>query len=146
MNHAYEILLDHARNPRNQFLSPSSTAGLLHGECKNPLCGDHVELFVSLDNQSIRSCHHRARGCAVCTASSSLMCMTIQALNLSEAIQLKQLFEEMLTTATEKPWPLQLEGLKAFAHLRQNPSRMPCALIPWQALQNIILFITENEL
>src|SRR5262249_45338705 len=75
------------------------------------------------------------KGCAICTASASLLCEQVRGLDRAEAIWLADEFENAVATAVDEPWAPALGGLLAFQHLRVNPARRTCALLPWIALR-----------
>ena len=132
---ARAVLIDHARHPRN------AEGGDLHslkGECRNPLCGDFVRVFVSLEDSRVSSVSMDLQGCTICTASASLMSENIRGLTVEEIDELRQTFSDILVTAVHVDWPEQLRAFGAFSHLRVNPARVPCALIPWYALKEAL--------
>lgn len=129
LERAREILLNHARHPRN--LLGSEIPGAISGECHNPACGDHVIVFAQVEDERIKECRLQIEGCTMCTASASVMSEKIKGLTLIEVERLRQRFSQALTS--QGPWPLP--ELSMFENLRVNRARIPCALIGWQALK-----------
>ena len=136
LNQARAILIDHARNPRNQLVGEPNVNH--RGECRNPLCGDFVRVFVTLKEARIAQCALQVQGCTICTASASIMSEQVMNLLESDAHDLRQSFTDILVTSEEQAWPIELAGFRAFSHLRVNPARIPCALIPWYALKEAL--------
>jgi nitrogen fixation NifU-like protein len=135
LERAREILLAHARRPRNLY-DPARDAGAIHGECLNPLCGDHVRVRLFNHGDRIERCVIEVHGCTMCTASASLMSEHVKNLDREQARDAADRFAQAV--ASDSAWPDELADFQAFSHLRVNRARIPCALIPWQALKNAL--------
>jgi nitrogen fixation NifU-like protein len=140
LSEARAILVDHAKNPRNHLKKGQPLSiGVHRGECRNPLCGDFVRVFVKREQSRIAEISLEVQGCTICTASASLMSENVRGLLEGEVQDLRQAFADVLLTGETEPWPLGLEAFRAFSHLRINPARVPCALIPWYALKDALI-------
>ncbi|MGZ3723659.1 MAG: Fe-S cluster assembly sulfur transfer protein SufU [Bdellovibrionales bacterium] len=137
LTQARAILIDHARNPRNH-LKELLGVDAKQGECRNPLCGDFVRVAITQENSRIQDISMEVQGCTICTASASLMSENVRGLLESEAQELRRAFSDILVTAEHHEWPPELKAFHAFSHLRVNPARIPCALIPWYALKQAL--------
>lgn len=131
--HLYqEVILDHNKKPRNWGKIADATH---HSEGLNPLCGDHIWLSLQLDGSTIRSIAFEGDSCAICKASSSMMTTNVKGKSVEEAEQLVREFRDMATgkldTAGE---PNHLGHLSVFAGVRDLPSRVKCAILPWHTL------------
>ena len=143
---ARQILLDHAKHPRNKLsfeIGADEKSQYLFGECRNPICGDHVRVFVQLRNIDLsepvaEQIHLEFKGCTICTASASLMSEAVKGLSFSRIHSLRALFEGSLLESENALWNAELSALEAFKHLRVNPARIPCSLIGWYALKQAI--------
>ena len=93
-----EIILDHSKRPRN--CHPMADANR-KAEGYNPLCGDKLKLFVKIDGEMVKDVSFVGSGCAISTASASLMTETLKGKSREEAVQLLERFHDLLTT--EKP-------------------------------------------
>lgn len=134
---AREILIDHSRRPRNQVAQ--APQGHFVGEARNPLCGDHVRVFVLLRAQTLEHCTLQVHGCTICAASASLMSENVRALSIGRVEQLRESLTAALAHGqSEDAWPTELIEFSAFQHLRVNPARIPCALMPWLALHSAL--------
>jgi nitrogen fixation NifU-like protein len=129
---AREILLNHSRSDRNGKFPEYFTH---ESKLTNPLCGDHVELKIHLHDDKIQDIGFKAVACAICSASSSLLTQVLKGQSLQTALKMQLDFESSVMGAYETPWPLDLESLGCFEHLRVTPSRKVCALLPWVALK-----------
>ncbi len=125
-----EVLLDHYRSPRHR----GRPAGADHeAEGFNPLCGDRVKVFVELDGERLRAVGFDGSGCAISTASASLMCEALQGLTRAEAERLAADFRAAVTGAASID-PERLGKLVALAGVAEFPMRVKCATLAWHAL------------
>lgn len=131
-----EFLLRHARHPSNGG-DPLSLAR--QGSCKNPLCGDAVDVGIDIDGDLIAKIKIRANGCGISTASASLMTEFAQGKSRSEILSALHAFNTSLADSSPSAeWPTEIAALQAFAGLRASPTRVPCALIAWYALKSAL--------
>ena len=131
-----DIILDHGRKPRN-FHAMAHPSHFAHGH--NPLCGDRVTVYLEVEDGRIKDVSFEGRGCAISTASASLMTEVLKGKTLDEANALFKAFyaEVMGTAAPAVPASLQedferlapLEGVKAY------PTRVKCATLAWHAFE-----------
>jgi nitrogen fixation NifU-like protein len=135
LEQARGILLDHAKRPRNHR---GALPAAEMGECRNPLCGDVVQVYVTLTEDRVSECSLTVQGCTICTASASLMSEKIKNHNRAQIQQMRRELSETLIAPPESGWPTSLDDLRALAHLRVNPSRVPCALLSWYALKEAL--------
>lgn len=129
-----ELILDHNRNPRN---FKASTTANHHLEGYNPLCGDRLTLYVEIADERIIDACFKGSGCAISTASASLMTEAIKGKTLKEVHQLFSTFQNALTGKEAQ----DLEGLgklAALAGVRKFPIRVKCATLAWHTLEAIL--------
>lgn len=126
-----EVIFDHNRNPRN-FRVMENPDRQVDGF--NPLCGDKLTLFLKLDGELISDASFQGSGCAISTASVSLMTEIIKGKSQSEAEALFHTFHEM-TTGKEEEIQLEAVGkLAVLAGVRDYPARVKCATLAWHTL------------
>ncbi len=125
-----EVILDHNRKPRNygSLHSPSH-----HATGHNPLCGDRIDLDINMHDGRIEEIAFRGESCAICKASSSMMTNAVKGKSFQEAEDLIQEFREMLVDGVEKDFD-HLGRLKVLAGVRDLPTRIKCAILPWHTL------------
>jgi nitrogen fixation NifU-like protein len=126
-----EVIFDHNRNPRNFRIIENADRKV---EGFNPLCGDHLTLFLKMNADTIEDASFQGSGCAISTASVSLMTEIIKGKTETEAETLFKLFHEMTTGKTEE---IQLEAvgkLAVLAGVREYPARVKCATLAWHTL------------
>lgn len=133
------VILDHNRRPRNFRPMESCTH---HADGVNPLCGDRVSVFVDLDGERIRDVAFQGSGCAISTASASMMTETIKGRTIPEAEALFRRFHDVVTgEIVREPREEDLEALgklAVFAGVREFPARVKCATLVWHALHNAL--------
>jgi nitrogen fixation NifU-like protein len=103
-------------------------------EGANPLCGDRLTVYLCIDGGTIADAAFQGFGCAIATASASLMTECVKGKTLAQVQALFDRFLLMITAPAEAPVE-DLGGLSAFAGVRRFPVRVKCATLPWQALR-----------
>jgi len=126
-----DILMDHARRPRN---AGSLERPDLRASVVNPLCGDELSVDVTLKGERIQEVRFRVRGCAIATASASMLSEQIKGLTLSEVQEMERGFQEALSEKNNA-LPEKLEPLEPLLSVRDYPHRQSCARLPWDALR-----------
>lgn len=126
-----ETILDHYKHPRNY----GAEEGAAKAEGANPLCGDRVTIYVSLDENQIQRVSFEGSGCAICMASASLMTERLKGLTVDEAMNLFEKAHAMFLSDPESEVWADAEELAALAGVREFPMRVKCATLPWHALK-----------
>lgn len=126
-----EVILDHNKKPRNwgQLESPSHKA-----EGVNPLCGDHIWVMLNVDHDEVKEIAFQGESCAICKASASMMTAKVKGKRVDEAEQLVDEFRGMTTGSLDASQASHLGNLKVFEGIRDLPSRVKCAVLPWHTL------------
>ena len=131
-----DIILDHGQHPRN-FRAQQQPSHFAHGH--NPLCGDRVTIYVTLDGDRIRDVSFQGRGCAISQASASLMTEILKGKTLAEAETLFRGFHAKVTGNDAAPTPEALEDdmdrLEPLAGVKSYPARVKCATLAWHAFE-----------
>ena len=125
-----EVILDHNRRPRN--FGPLPTANR-RAEGHNPLCGDRVTVYLDLADGRLQDVAFQGSGCAISTASASLMTEALKGLTLEEARGLFKGFHDLVTLGADEGSP-DLGKLAVFTGVREYPMRVKCATLAWHAL------------
>lgn len=126
-----EVILDHNRRPHNFRVIDGATA---KQEGYNPLCGDRLTLYLTLDGDVITDVAFQGQGCAISKASASLMTDAIKGKTVAEARDLFEHFHAMITsdTATQAE---DLGKLSVLAGVREFPTRIKCASLAWHTMK-----------
>ncbi len=126
-----EIILDHNRHPRNRGKLDDANR---EAEGHNPLCGDQVTVTLLTEGNSVMEIAFEGQGCAISTASASLMTEAVKGKSVEEAERIFRQFQEMVTqTSAPKDYP-ELGDLEVLAGVREHPVRIKCATLPWHTL------------
>lgn len=124
-----ELIIDHGKNPHNfGELVPHDR----QAEGYNPLCGDKLTLYIAIEDGHIKDVKFKGVGCAISTASASLMTDAIKGKSIAAAQQLFQAFHTMVTQGDTQE---DLGKLKVLNGVREFPMRVKCATLAWHTLQ-----------
>jgi len=126
-----DVILDHNRRPRN-FGRLESAEGRAEGH--NPLCGDRLSLYVRLDGERIADIRFEGTGCAISTASASLMTEAVKGQDRAGARALFDRVHALLTQPHAAP-DASLGKLAALSGVREFPARVKCASLCWHTLK-----------
>jgi len=125
-----DVIVDHNRNPRNSGRLEHPTH---EAEGNNPFCGDTLHIYVDVEDDIIRDLRFECRGCAISTASASLMSEAVKGRSLEEVRHLFGEVHDMLTRH-DAPVPADLGKLAALSGVREFPARVKCASLCWHTL------------
>ena len=131
-----EIILDHAKNPRNK----GKCEGYTHdAKAHNPLCGDKVHIYLNLDKEKkIKGLSFVGDGCAISLASASILTDTLQGKDLSFTKKLINDFINMLknkNTITLNSLPEdKITTINSLSGVQEFPMRIKCATMAWHTL------------
>lgn len=131
-----QVILEHNKKPRNFGALECCTH---HAHGLNPLCGDDIELTLVVENGIVQDLKFQGHGCAISQASSSLMTVNVKGKTVEEALKMVEQFREMirgnLDPATD---PHVLGKLTLFQGVKDLPSRVKCAVLPWATLHSAL--------
>ncbi len=128
-----EMILDHAKNP---FHKEKLAQCNCEAEGNNPLCGDQIFLQLWIETDHIKNAGFTGEGCAISTASASLMNQAIQGKSIAEVQLLAENFIASLTE--EKTVETDLGKLAVLEGVKEYPMRVKCATLAWHALDQAI--------
>ncbi len=134
-----EVILDHYRKPRN--FGPLADADR-KAEGFNPLCGDRLTLYVKLKDDVITDASFEGSGCAISTASASLLTESIKGKTERETERLFERFRDAVTGGVAKP-DVDLGKLEVLVGVREFPVRVKCATLAWHTLRAALAGQTE---
>ncbi len=126
-----DVLVEHARHPHNRRVVPEATA---QAEVENPLCGDRVTVYAAVVDGVVRDVSFVGDACAVATASASMMTDAVCGMRAADIAGLVAALQAFLRGDTGAPVGAGLDAFVAFDGVREFPSRIRCAELPWQAL------------
>ena len=131
-----EVILDHNKSPHNYREMTDATRVALG---YNPLCGDKMKLYAKIEGDRIADVAFQGSGCAISTASASIMTDAIKGKTLAEAEALYGKFHDLLTGPPDvKADGAGLGKLAVFSGVREFPARVKCATLAWHTLQTVL--------
>ncbi|MGE5385618.1 MAG: Fe-S cluster assembly sulfur transfer protein SufU [Betaproteobacteria bacterium] len=130
-----EVVFDHYRHPRNfGRLEHADHTAAGH----NPLCGDQVTVFINTEGGVVTDIRFEGQGCAIATASASLMTEAVKGRPVSEVEALFKRFHTLLTDRASNEDDEELGKLAALAGVREFPVRVKCATLAWHTLEHAL--------
>src|ERR1700733_4698047 len=123
-----QVILDHCKQPRNFHEMPAATCS---AQGRNPICGDQLKLFLTLDGEKISDASFVGSGCCISKASASLLTEFAKGKTKSDVETMFGRVHEMVMTG-------KVEGdvgkLAVFAGVHKYPARVKCAILSWHAV------------
>ncbi len=126
-----QVIVDHSKRPRN-FRPLDGASQRVEGF--NPLCGDKVTIYVKVEDGIVRDISFEGSGCAISTASASLLTESLKGKSLADAEALFESFHKLVTGLEPEHESAQLGKLKVFSGVCDYPTRVKCATLAWHTL------------
>jgi nitrogen fixation protein NifU and related proteins len=128
-----EVILDHYKKPRN-FRRLEHAHRQADGY--NPLCGDKLSVFIQVENGIVKDIGFIGAGCAISTASASMMTESLKGKTESEAKAIFERFHRLVTNNSDPlPDPSTMGKLAVFSGVREYPVRVKCATLAWHTMR-----------
>lgn len=128
-----QVIMDHYKNPRNKGQLQD---GSLTIDMNNPTCGDRIHLTLKVDDGKISDAKFDGEGCSISMASASMMTQLIIGKNVKTALQLSQLFSNMMQGKDyEEDIADDLGDIEALQGVSKFPARIKCATLAWKAME-----------
>ena len=131
-----EVILDHCRSPRNFRALPAANRT---AEGWNPLCGDQITVYLEVEDDVIRDVTFQGKGCAISSASASMMTAAVKGRTRTQVEALFETFHRLVTGTGGAAFPeaedARLGKLAVFSGVREFPVRVKCASLPWHTLR-----------
>jgi nitrogen fixation NifU-like protein len=137
-----QVILDHNKSPRNfrKMDNASSTA-----EGYNPLCGDHIDIYVLVEDDIVKDVSFKGEGCAISKASASVMTSMLKGKTKEEAEKLFNKFHDLVTGKLGNDLDTdELGKLAVFAGVQEFPVRVKCASLAWHTMMNALHDMEEK--
>ena len=128
-----EVIFDHNRQPRNFHDMPEADH---QADGHNPLCGDQLTVYLRIDNDVIEDVSFVGHGCAISTASASLMTEAVKGKTVAEV---EALFRDFHALLTDTPPERDFGKLAVLTGVREFPARVKCATLAWHTLHNALI-------
>jgi nitrogen fixation protein NifU and related proteins len=128
-----ELIIDHSKRPRNFRVLEGANR---KSDGYNPLCGDKVTVFLELEGERVKNIGFQGSGCAISTASASVMTESIKGKSLEEAEALFDVFHDLVTGKPPSNGKApELGKLVVFSGVSEFPARVKCATLAWHTLR-----------
>jgi nitrogen fixation protein NifU and related proteins len=127
-----QVILDHCKQPRNFHEMQAATCS---AQGRNPICGDNLKLFLTLDGDKILDASFVGSGCCISKASASLLTENVKGKTRAEAEKTFERVREMVTTGKASG---DVGKLAVFAGVHKYPARVKCAILSWHALMGAL--------
>lgn len=128
-----ETIIGHAKAPKNFRVLGAANRKI---EGYNPLCGDRLTLYLDVEGDRVKDVAFQGSGCAISTASASLMTEAVKGKTVAEATALADEFHKLITgTPDQTPDTAKLGKLAVFTGVCEYPSRVKCASLAWHSLK-----------
>ncbi|KAA3649310.1 MAG: SUF system NifU family Fe-S cluster assembly protein [Proteobacteria bacterium] len=128
-----EVIFDHNRQPRNFHDMPGADH---HADGHNPLCGDQLTVYLRIEDDVIQDVSFVGHGCAISTASASLMTEAVKGKTVAEV---EALFKDFHALLTDTPPERDFGKLAVLSGVREFPARVKCATLAWHTLHNALI-------
>jgi len=127
-----QVILDHNKKPRNFRKLESANHS---AEGFNPLCGDHLTIYLDVEGDAVKEIAFEGSGCAISKAAASMMTQAVKGKSREQIEELFTQFHSMVTGEfDEETETSKLGNLKIFGGVREFPVRVKCATLPWHTL------------
>jgi nitrogen fixation NifU-like protein len=131
-----QVILDHAKSPRNRREIEGASR---HAQGYNRLCGDRITVYLMIDGDTITDVSFTGSGCAICTASASMMTQSLKGKTVQQAEAMFGKFHHLLTEDDGNDDASDdLDKLVVFGGVRRFPVRVKCATLPWHTYKAAI--------
>jgi nitrogen fixation protein NifU and related proteins len=139
-----EVILDHCKRPRNFHELPEATCS---AQGHNPLCGDQLKLFLSVEGDTIKDISFLGSGCCISKASASLLTEAAKGKSKADVTKMFGQVHDLVTTGNANG---DIGKLAVFAGVHKYPARVKCAILAWHAVMAALKgegkpVTTENE-
>lgn len=128
-----EVILDHNRSPRNYRAMANANR---KAQGYNPLCGDHVTVYLDLEEGVIKDISFQGSGCAISKASASMMTAELKGKTETEAKELFENVHKMLTGESNEQGGIG--KLKILSGVCKFPARVKCASLAWHTVNSAL--------
>lgn len=137
-----QVIMDHYKNPRNRGVIEDD---VLTVNMNNPTCGDRIQLQLNVEDGKISDAKFEGEGCSISLASASMMTEAIKGLPVQEALQLSNMFSDMMLGKEYDAGDVDLGDIEALQGVTKFPARIKCATLAWKAMEKAIGENSDEE-
>src|SRR5699024_9793916 len=129
-----QVIMDQYQNPRNRGSDEEDT---LNVQKNDPTDGDHIFLEFHLDEEVVVDIRQNGVGCALSLASASMMTEAIKGQSISKALDMSELFSQMMLGEEIDVEGFGVEDIEALQGVSNFPARIKCATLAWKAMEKV---------
>ncbi|MCT4782144.1 MAG: SUF system NifU family Fe-S cluster assembly protein [Exiguobacterium sp.] len=126
-----QVIMDHYKNPRNRGVIEDGVTVDLN----NPTCGDSLRLQLQVEDGIVKDAKFEGEGCSISLASASMMTQIVKGKSVDEALQLADIFSQMVQGKDYDTETFDLGDIEALSGVSKFPARIKCATLAWKALE-----------
>ncbi|WP_214757533.1 Fe-S cluster assembly sulfur transfer protein SufU [Exiguobacterium sp. s123] len=126
-----QVIMDHYKNPRNRGVIEDG----VKVDLNNPTCGDSLRLQLQVEDDIVKDAKFEGEGCSISLASASMMTQIVKGKTVEEALQLANIFSEMVQGKEYDTDTFDLGDIEALSGVSKFPARIKCATLAWKALE-----------
>lgn len=126
-----QVIMDHYKNPRNRGVIEDGVTVDLN----NPTCGDSLRLQLQVEDGIVKDAKFEGEGCSISLASASMMTQIVKGKSVDEALQLTDIFSQMVQGKDYDTETFDLGDIEALSGVSKFPARIKCATLAWKALE-----------
>jgi nitrogen fixation NifU-like protein len=125
------VIMDHYKKPRNRGVLEDGSHTI---NMNNPTCGDRIQLTFKVEDGIVKDAMFEGEGCSISMSSASMMTQEIKGKKVEEALQLSEIFSEMML-GKEHDDSIDLGDIEALSGVAKFPARIKCATLAWKAME-----------
>jgi len=127
-----QVIMDHYKNPRNKGAIESDSITV---DMNNPTCGDRIHLTLQVEDGKVADAKFDGEGCSISMASASMMTQAVKGLEVEKALELSQIFYDMMLGKEYDEETMDLGDIEALQGVAKFPARIKCATLAWKAME-----------
>jgi nitrogen fixation NifU-like protein len=127
-----QVIMDHYKNPRNKGSLDQDSITV---DMNNPTCGDRIHLTLKIEDGKVAEAKFDGEGCSISMASASMMTQAVKGLEVEKALELSQIFYDMMLGKEYDDENLDLGDIEALQGVAKFPARIKCATLAWKAME-----------
>ncbi|GAK04250.1 putative iron-sulfur cluster assembly scaffold protein for SUF system, SufE2 [Geomicrobium sp. JCM 19037] len=128
-----QVIMDHYKNPRNRGELPEDDT--LTVNMNNPSCGDRIQLHLQVEGDEVKDAKFTGEGCSISLSSASMMTDAVKGKRIDEALELSNIFSEMVQGKEYDDEKFDLGDIEALQGVTKFPARIKCATLAWKAME-----------
>ncbi|GAK14006.1 Fe-S cluster assembly sulfur transfer protein SufU [Geomicrobium sp. JCM 19039] len=128
-----QVIMDHYKNPRNRGELPEDDT--LTVNMNNPSCGDRIQLHLQVEGDQVKDAKFTGEGCSISLSSASMMTDAVKGKRIDEALELSNIFSEMVQGKEYDDEKFDLGDIEALQGVTKFPARIKCATLAWKAME-----------